>query len=145
MPNRRGTGPLLSPLTWPRSRKPSALSLAASRHAAVPATSRHAEWSVREPSQARSRIPVTSPLGQGLQVQVRLHLRVGPQELAVWRNQKAVTLALARASFPYLIVHLPSVGQLEELDLSFSAPSASLYRKNTIKYTESCVQLYKIE
>ena len=34
-------------------------SLAASRHAAVPATSRHAEWSVREPSQARSRIPVT--------------------------------------------------------------------------------------
>ena len=61
-PNRRGTGPLVSPLTWPRPRK-TFRSSAAPRHAAVSATSRHAGRRVREPSQARSRIPATSPLG----------------------------------------------------------------------------------
>ena len=61
-PNRRGTGPLVSPLTWQRWRK-TFRSSAAPRHAAVSATSRHAGRRVREPSQARSRIPATSPLG----------------------------------------------------------------------------------
>ena len=60
-PRHRPPG-LVSPLTWPRPRK-TFRSSAAPRHAAVSATSRHAGRGVREPSQARSRIPATSPLG----------------------------------------------------------------------------------
>ena len=57
---------------------------------------------------------------QGVQVQVRHQLPLGPQERAFRRNKIAVrrALALAQSNLPYLVSHLPSVGQLDELDWS---------------------------
>ena len=60
---------------------------------------------------------------QGVQVQVRHQLPLGPQERACRRNKLAVTLALAQSSIPYLVSHLPSVGQLDVLDRAPSAQS----------------------
>ena len=144
-PNRRGTGPLVSPLTWQRWRENSAIPR---RRGTRLSPRRRGTRSGACESPPKHEAEYQSPhrLDKDSKYRCASISLLDLNNLPSGVTKKRSRSPLLEPVFRTLYFTCHPLGSSRNSICPFRRPLLpSLYGKNTIKYTESCVQLYTIE